>query len=164
MQRYRMSMVAAVAGLLCAGAGTLQAQRVVANVTIDGIGVLKASSISFGVSNSGASRVGGGGGIGKASMTDLKITRDAGQYSGAIFQHVAAGTHLRRVTVEMLSPAGTTITLGDVVITSDHYATNSAGQTEETVALDYAKIEFDTKGEGKLGWDVKANAKAAGSP
>ena len=158
MQLHRMSMVAAVAGLLCSGAGTLQAQRVVANLNVEGVGVIKASSVDFAISTTGTSRmVGGGGGAGKASMSDFKITRDAGQYSGALFLHVAMGKRIPRITVEMLSPAGMTITLTDVAITSDQYATNSAGQTEETLAFSYAKIEFETRGEAKAGWDIKAN-------
>ncbi|MGI8499089.1 MAG: type VI secretion system tube protein Hcp [Gemmatimonadaceae bacterium] len=157
MQLHRISMVSMVAGTLCASA--VQAQRVVADVTLDGVGVLKASSVSFGVSNPGTSRLGGGMGTGKASMSDLKITRDAGQYSAALFINAASGKHFPRLTVDMVSPAGMKITLVDVVVTSDHYATNNAGQIEETLTFDYAKIEFEMKGEAKTGYDVKANVK-----
>ncbi len=162
MQLNRQSMVAAVAGLLCSGAATLQAQRVVANVTIEGVGVIKASSVDFGISSPSAARMaamGGGMGAGKAVTSDFKITRDAGQFSGALFAHVATSKRIPKVTVEMANPAGMIITLIDVLITSDQYGTNGGGQIEETLTLSYSKIEIESKGETKTGYDVKANVK-----
>jgi type VI protein secretion system component Hcp len=101
---------------------------------------------SWGASNSGTTHEGGGGGVGKANIQDLSITRYADGQSPLFFNAVARGQHLATV---VLVDGSTTITLTEVLISS--YSTGDSPDSKtatrtENITFNFAKISYTVNG------------------
>ena len=129
-------------------------------------------SWSWGVSQSGTMAHGGGGGEGKASFHDFKITHHVDKASPVLMKACATGEHLKDSTITVRK-AGKgqqeylVITMTDVLVTSVSTTVSAEGDTDvEGVALTFAKVDLEykpQKADGSLDvgvhfkYDLKAN-------
>jgi type VI secretion system secreted protein Hcp len=126
--------------------------------TIDGEttdSVMKASkaidvlSWSWGVSNSGTTHMGGGGGSGKANFQDLSVTKYIDAASNALLLGSATGEHFPKAVLTVRKAGKTqqpyvTITMEEVMITS--VSTGGSGGEDrltENLSLNFAKVKFE---------------------
>jgi type VI secretion system secreted protein Hcp len=131
------------------------------------------SAWSLGVTNSGSGHAGGGGGFaGRATFTDLSVTKVLDKASPALLLAVATGRHIRtaRLTVTSGGPRPVeylTVDLDDVLVTACLLADPAdPDRPAENVSFQYAKIRVSyspqspTGGVGTpstFGWDVVRN-------
>ena len=127
---------------------------------------------SWGMSQSGTTHMGGGGGAGKANFQDLSFTKYVDSSSNALMNALAKGSHIK--TVEMIvRKAGEGqnkyihFTLDEVIVTS--LSTGGSGGEDrltENVTLNFAKVTFaytpqDSKGtvagDKTFTWDIAEN-------
>src|SRR5437867_11381596 len=130
-------------------------------------------SFSWGLSQTGAHAVGGGGGAGKVSVHDISITKYVDKSSPALMLHCASGKHIKEglITVRKAGDKPLEylkIKLEDMLVSGVQFAGHGGEQLTENVTLNFAKfhLEYQTQkpdgsGEpgGEMGWDVKANQK-----
>jgi type VI secretion system secreted protein Hcp len=124
---------------------------------------------SLGVTNSGSTHSGGGGGAGRATFTDLAVSKLLDKASPALMLAVATGRHLRsgRLTVTSGGPRPLEyliVDLEDIRVTSCLLADAADPERPtENVALAYGKIhvaytqQSPTGGLGavsELTWDL----------
>ena len=129
---------------------------------------------SLGVTNSGSTHSGGGGGAGRATFTDLAVTKLLDKASPALMLAVATGRHVRSGRLTVSSVGGPrpleylVVDLEDVRVTSCLLADAADPERPtENVALAYGKIhvaytqQSPTGGPGpvsELTWDLVHNA------
>lgn len=129
---------------------------------------------SWGMSQSGTTHMGAGGGAGKANFQDLSFTKYIDGASNAIMTALASGKHLPKCTL-LARRAGSTqvayveIIMEDVMVTS--VSTGGSGGEErftENVTLNFAKVKFNYYPQKKDGskdapkpftWDIAGNVK-----
>lgn len=139
-------------------------------------GEIEILSWSWGLSQSGATHSGGGGGAGKVSLQDFHFTKYVDKSSPALFLRCATGEHIPVVTFRFARPEVTdgqdyyVVTLHDVTVTgvkSDRpqpvAGTMSSGIPTERVSLNFTKIEMQYRplldpASGTLGEPVSASA------
>jgi type VI secretion system secreted protein Hcp len=104
---------------------------------------------SWGMSQSGSTHMGGGGGAGKANFQDLSFTKYVDSASQALMGALAKGSHIDKVTL-LVRKAGEgqhvylQIDLEEVIVTS--LSTGGSGGEDrltENVTLNFAKVAFD---------------------
>lgn len=103
---------------------------------------------SWGVSNSGTTHSGGGGGAGKANVQDLSFTKYVDKASPPLILASLKGTHYDTVDLIVRKAGGTPleylkITLTEVLVTS--VSTGGSGGEDrltENVSLNFAKIKY----------------------
>jgi type VI secretion system secreted protein Hcp len=137
---------------------------------LGGIDVL---AYSWGMQQSGVFSSGGGGGAGKATLTDITITKYLDNATSFLQTCLAKGTHLKKAVLTVRKAGGTgpvdytTITLEPVMVTSYHSG-GSGGDDRltETFTLAYGKINShyflqNDKGAVTSGpefiWNVQTN-------
>jgi len=131
---------------------------------------------SWGMSQSGTTHMGGGGGAGKANFQDLSFTKYIDASTNALMIALAKGTHIPEVTL-LVRKAGegqkryVQITMKEVLVTS--ISTGGSGGEDrltENVTLNFAEVKFSyvpQKGdatfdaEKDFAWDIAGNAAAA---
>ena len=133
------------------------------------------SAWSLGVTNPGSGHVGGGAGAGRATFTDLAVTKVLDKASPALLLAVASGRHIRtaRLTVTSGGPRPLeylTVDLEDVLVTSCLLADSAdPDRPVENVTFDYGKIRVNYSQQSptgalgvvsSFGWDVVRNAPA----
>jgi type VI secretion system secreted protein Hcp len=129
-------------------------------------------SWSWGVTNAGTIRAGGGGGQGKASFNDFNFTHYIDKASPILLRACATGQHIKEATITVRK-AGKgqqeflIIKMNDVIITS--VASSGAGDepaSAENVALQFAKVDLEYKPQKRDGsldvglhfkYDIKRN-------
>jgi len=132
-------------------------------------------SFSFGVSQAGGAPTGGGGGAGKASLTDLHFVARTQKSSPRLFVACAAGEHFTNAVLTLRKAGGKqqdylTLTLREVRVTSFQESGSAEGDDVpvDQIALGYGKIEIEYRPQDpkgalgppvKGGWDLKANKK-----
>lgn len=139
----------------------------------EGSGDIDVLAWSWGMSQSGTTHMGGGGGAGKASFQDLSFTKYIDAASNAIMIALAKGTHIPKVTL-LVRKAGAgqaryiEIDMSEVMVTS--VSTGGSGGEDrltENVTLNFAKVKFSyvpQKSDGTLdadkdfAWDIAGNA------
>jgi type VI secretion system secreted protein Hcp len=103
---------------------------------------------SWGMSQSGTTHMGGGGGAGKASFQDLSFTKYVDSSTNALMNALAKGTHIPKVVL-MARKAGEgqqkyiLITMEEVLVTS--ISTGGSGGEDrltENVTLNFGKVTF----------------------
>ena len=130
---------------------------------------------SWGMSQSGSTHMGGGGGAGKASFQDLSFTKYIDSASAALMVALAKGTHIDKVDV-IVRKAGegqqkyVSITLKEVIVTS--VSTGGSGGEDrltENVTINFAEVKFDytpqdskgtVAGDKTFAWNIAENAPA----
>lgn len=113
-------------------------------------------SWSWGMTQSGMSTAGGGGGAGKVSLQDFHFTSSVSKASPQLFLACATGQHIPEVTLHFTRrlPSGQdvpyyTITLSDVLVSSvsggrdEGAAGNTTDRPTERVSLNFHKIKFE---------------------
>jgi type VI secretion system secreted protein Hcp len=129
-------------------------------------------SWSWGVSQSGTSPHGGGGGAGKASFHDLNLTHHLDKASPLLMRACATGEHIQDATIAFRKAGNgqqeyLVIKMFDVLITGVSTSTSAEGDAAaEGVALAFAKVDLEykpQKPDGSLDvgihftYDLKAN-------
>ena len=133
-------------------------------VTIDGLtcnnsqGTIPALSWNFGVSQP-ADTTGGGSGVGKASLTDVKITRRADSCTPILFGASVKGNIFRQVTIvqqDTQKDDTFTVTLSDVIISSFQLGGDASHEVPaEQIGFSFSKICVADTGTGtKSCWDL----------
>lgn len=131
---------------------------------------------SWGMSQSGTTHQGGGGGSGKVSVQDLSFTKYVDSSTNALMKACCDGSHLADATLVVRKAGGTpleyiVLKMEEVIVSS--ISTGGSGGEDrltENVTLNFAKFVFkyqpqDEKGAKKggtkdAGWDIAANVAA----
>jgi len=131
---------------------------------------------SWGMSNSGTTHMGGGGGSGKVNVQDLSFTKYIDASSHALLKACCEGKHYPEATLVVRKAGGTPveyvwIKMEEVMVTS--VSTGGSGGEDrltENVTLNFAKFTYkyqeqDATGAKKGGtkdwaYDIAANAAA----
>ena len=129
---------------------------------------------SWGISNSGTTHQGGGGGSGKANVQDLSFTKYVDSSSNALLLACCNGEH-QEEAVFVVRKAGkepleyVKLTLNEVIVSS--ISTGGSGGEDrltENITLNFAKFKFEYVPQKKdgtgdaakiAGWDIPANIK-----
>jgi type VI secretion system secreted protein Hcp len=137
-------------------------------------GEIEALAFSWGVSQTGSSTPGGGGGAGKAIFEDLLVVARTSKASPKLWLACASGQHLKTAVLSCRRSSGKAqvdflkITLSDVSISSYEIDGSDEELPLDQIALAFARIEteyvpVDAAGKAqppvKAGWDLKKNAK-----
>lgn len=137
-------------------------------------GEIHIESFSWGLSQTGVSGVGGGGGAGKVNVHDLSVTKYVDKASCDLMYSCASGKHIPSglITVRKAGEKPLEylkIKLTDILISSVQEAGHGGGDLmSETISLNFAKFQVDYQEQkpdgsgspaGSMGWDVKANQK-----
>jgi type VI secretion system secreted protein Hcp len=131
---------------------------------------------SWGMSQSGTTHMGGGGGAGKANFQDLSFTKYIDSSTNALMIALAKGTHIPEVSL-LVRKAGEgqkryiQITMKEVLVSS--ISTGGSGGEDrltENVTLNFAEVKFSyapQKGDASMeadkdfAWNIAGNAAAA---
>lgn len=130
-------------------------------------------SWSWGVSNSGTTHMGGGGGSGKANFQDLSITKYVDSSSHALLMGSATGEHFKTASLHVRKAGKTqleyiTLEMKEVLVTS--VTTGGSGGEDrltETISLNFGEVKFSykpQKTDGTLGdalpftYDIAGNS------
>lgn len=132
-------------------------------------------SYSWGLSQSGTTAFGGGGGAGKVQFQDFHFTNAVSKASPSLFLKCATGEHIKEATLTVRKAGGEQqdfliIKLNDALVSS-YQSGGSSGDNlpTDSVSINYAKIEYTYKeqkedgslgGDVSAGWDLKANKRA----
>lgn len=129
-------------------------------------------SYAWGASQPGNMSIGSGGGLGKASFSDLRITAMVDRATPAVLKYCANGKHVSTIEVSVCKAGGSQIeylriTLNEVLVTSvDQSAANDSDAVMVTYTFQAAKVKQQyweqtdqgTKGgESVLSWNIKEN-------
>jgi type VI secretion system secreted protein Hcp len=129
---------------------------------------------SWGMSQSGTTHMGSGGGAGKANFQDLSFTHYLDRASCDLLYASSTGKHIDKATLTVRKAGDKPleyiiITMDEVMVTS--VSTGGSGGEDrltENVTLNFAKLKVEYKeqkkdgAEGEKGqftWDIAANAK-----
>src|SRR5262245_41969415 len=128
---------------------------------------------SWGMSQSGTTHMGGGGGSSKANFQDISFTKYLDKASTALMIALAKGSHIDECKLTCRK-AGEgqqkyiEVTMNECIVSS--ISTGGSGGEDkltENVTLNFAKVTFEyfvqddkgaTKSGGKLAWDIAGNA------
>ena len=105
-------------------------------------------SFSWGVTNSGSTAPGGGGGAGKATFQDLSIVHGIDKATPALLKACATGQHIKDATITHRK-AGKgqqeylIIRLNDVTITAVSHGGSEDQPYAESVSLKFAKVDLE---------------------
>lgn len=128
---------------------------------------------SWGMSQSGTTHVGSGGGSGKCSVQDLSVTKYVDAASQPLMLNCLKGSHIKEATLFVRKAGGTPleyiiIKMTDIIITS--VSTGGSGGEDrltENVTLNFAKVEYkyvSQKTDGKadknypFSWNIPGNS------
>ncbi len=133
-------------------------------------------SWSWGMSQSGTTHVGGGGGSGKVSVQDITLTKYVDASSPALLLSCCKGTHLDQAVL-VVRKAGESpleyikLTMKEVIVSQ--LATGGRGGEDrltETLTLNFAEFKFEYQTQSRKGgkeggariaaWNIAENAAA----
>jgi type VI secretion system secreted protein Hcp len=129
---------------------------------------------SWGMSQSGTTHVGSGGGAGKVNVQDLSVTKYVDKASCDLMLHCCNGKHFDKAILVVRKAGETpveyiTITMEEVMVTA--VSTGGSGGEDrltENLTLNFAKVAVEYKeqqkdGSGKpagsMTWNIPANVK-----
>jgi type VI secretion system secreted protein Hcp len=131
-------------------------------------------SFSWGMTQSGAHGVGGGGGAGKVNVHDLSVSKFLDKASPILMLHVCNGKHIKEglITVRKAGDKPVEylkIKLFDILLSGLQHAGHSGGDLlTENLTLNFAKFQVEytpQKADGSpdttipMCWDIKKNEK-----
>jgi type VI protein secretion system component Hcp len=127
-----------------------------------GGGTFLGNSYSFGASQSSDITSGGGGGAGKATISDLSVARAMDACSPALFGAVLTGKHFTSTTLVQTDANGNTlltITLSDALVSSYNISGNQQNPSpSETISFAFRKICVEEASSGsKFCFDFAEN-------
>jgi len=131
---------------------------------------------SWGMSQSGTTHMGSGGGAGKVAIQDLSVTKYVDRASMTLMEHVANGKHITKAKLFVRKAGGTPleyikIEMEDIIVTS--VSTGGSGGEDrltENVTFNFSVVKTqyvpqkkDGTGEAGInfGWDIAGNVAAA---
>lgn len=136
---------------------------------------IQIESVSWGASNATSFGYGEGGGVGKAQLTDISLTKKVDESSQKLLKACWTGDHIK-TAVLTFRKAGKEqqeflkVTLSEVMVSSVTFGDNAGGDLpQETVSLSFAKFEIEYRGQkadgglkagSPVSWDVKQNEAA----
>jgi type VI secretion system secreted protein Hcp len=141
-------------------------------------GEIDVLSFHWGVTQQGTAGRGGGGGAGKAQVSDFSIVKKYDAASPVLFQKCCTGEHIKEALFTARKAGGAQleylkIKLSDVLISSVRPGASAHGADDvpmEEVGMNFAKCEIDYQPQGPDGkaaggpihggWDVGQNVKA----
>jgi type VI secretion system secreted protein Hcp len=127
---------------------------------------------SWGMSNSGTTHIGGGGGAGKVNIQDLSLTKYVDKASPELMKRCANGSLLTKVTLFVRKVGANPIEYIKIELTEVLVSAVSTGgsggedRLTENVTLNFAKVKFDyvpAKPDGSpdtaitFTWDIPLN-------
>lgn len=129
---------------------------------------------SWGMSQSGTTHMGGGGGSGKVSVQDMSFTKYIDKSSADLMLACCNGKHYGEALLTVRKAGETPveylkITMSDLIITS--VSTGGSGGEDrltENVTLNFAKVKVEYKeqtekgagtGNFQMGWNIATNEK-----
>lgn len=130
---------------------------------------------SWGMTQSGTTHTGGGGGAGKANFQDITFTKYVDSASNALMTALAKGSHIPEVKL-LVRKAGEGqqkyihITMKQVIVTS--ISMGGAGGEDrltENVAINFAEVKYDytpqdakgtVAGDKTFAWNIEQNSAA----
>ena len=140
------------------------------------IGQIDISSWSLGMSNTGTSATGGGGGAGKVSFQDLHFTKEVESSSHDLQLKCAGGQPINKATLYVRKQGKDNkqqdflkVTLEHLIVSSYSLSGGGGGAPQESFSLNFAKYKFEyapQKADGSMeafksmSWDLKKNVKA----
>ena len=151
-----MAVTMAVTGVTAQGNKGNGALQVVGSLQIDSLGgaVVPIYAFGFEVTNS-VTLPGGGGGAGKATLTDVQVSRLPDAISPTLFRTGVLGTHLPVVRI-VLSGAGKNAADSTYVLNNVFISGLSNTDGLERVAFKFESIELPVGG-AQFCFDVTAN-------
>jgi len=143
------------------------------STAVDHKGEIDVLSYAWGVANSGAVSMGGGHGVGKASVSDLNVTMRMSTASPTLFLTCVTGKHIKTATLVGVRNTGKgkgaemlKVTMEDVLITSVTDSADADVAPTESMSLNFAKVEISYTPMSTTGaagtpvtvrYDLKAN-------
>ncbi len=138
------------------------------------VGTIDVLAWSWGMSNSGTTHVGGGGGAGKVNVQDLSLTKYIDSASPSLQLACCNGKHFDEATITVRKAGETplvylTIKMTEVLVTS--VSTGGSGGEDrltENVSLNFSKVEVNYTPQDKSGkggdpmpyiWNIAENVK-----
>lgn len=130
---------------------------------------------SWGMSQSGTTHTGSGGGAGKVSIQDISCTKWVDRSTPTLMFHCASGKHIKEATLFVRKAGGDkpleyiTIVMNDCMITS--VSTGGSGGEDrltENISINFSEVKFnynpqkpDGTPEGNIpfGWNIAENTK-----
>lgn len=114
-------------------------------------------SWSWGMSQSGTTHIGSGGGAGKVNVNDLSLTHYVDSSTPKLMEACCKGKHYEEATITMRKAGGDplpflTIKLKDIIVTS--VSTGGSGgeeQLTENVTLNFGSFEVSYQGQDNKG-------------
>lgn len=132
-------------------------------------------SFSWGMSQTGAHNVGGGGGAGKVSVQDINVTKFVDKSSPELMLCCASGKHIKEALISVRKAGEKPleylkIKLTDILVSSVQHSTGGHELLAESLSLNFAKFQVEYQQQGAtgapeggpviMGWDIKQNVKA----
>src|ERR1700686_5750090 len=121
-------------------------------------GEIDIMSFSWGVSQTGVSATGGGGGAGKVSFQDIHFTKKTDASSPLLMLNCASGAHIKEGNFVVRKAGGTQleylkIKLTDILISGgkDHGSSSGGDIPSESVTINFAKVEYSCQPQGADG-------------
>ncbi len=121
--------------------------------TTAGTGIFVATAWNFGASNTVSSSGGSGGGVGKANVQDLQVTKTFDACSPLLFGAVVTGKHYKTLTLTQQdrNEADIVVTLTEAFVTSYQIGgTDTAPDPAETISFSFDKICIGDPQSGNL--------------
>ena len=167
----KISMLVVCTFLLAASSWAQNGRHSTVTVTVDGLscttpagtGMFSALTWGFGASFAASTSTGGGGAqAGKATLSDVTITKRTDSCSPLLFGDVVRGAHIKKVTI--LQQDGNKddvfqLTLEEVTISSYQLSGDEAHEVPtEQATFSYSKITITDMVTGtKFGWNLALN-------
>jgi type VI secretion system secreted protein Hcp len=138
-------------------------------------GSIHIESFSWGLSNAANVHSGGGGGQGKADISDLSVSKSTDTATTALMAACASGKHIPKAKLHVRKAGDKpleyyTIVMEDLLITSFTQSCSSGAEIPmESFSLNFAKFSMDYSAQkkdgtgekaGHVAYDIKANKMA----
>lgn len=129
-------------------------------------------SFSWGVTQTGTTQTGRGGGAGKVQVNDLTVTKYVDRASPILLKQCCSGKHMKTAVLAVRKAGGTPleyvkITMEDLIISAvTHGGAGTDDKLTENVTLNFARVKFeyvpqkkDGSGDASIpmGWDIAGN-------
>jgi len=128
---------------------------------IEGLGQFEVLAFSWGVSNSGTTHTGGGGGAGKASFQDVSFTKYTDALTPVLLVAVASGEHFPKASLTYADSKGKPILvleMESLLLTSLSLGgAASESALTENLTINFAKVKL-TSGTVSGSWNIAGNA------
>ncbi len=111
-------------------------------------GAIDVLAYSWGVSNSGSTHTGGGGGVGKANFQDLSVTIATSKATPKLLEACATGMHIPQATLTARKAGGKQTDYLEIKLETVLVSSYSTGGNEgdsvhiENLSLNFAKVTF----------------------